>query len=474
MRVIFLQITTLLFARLYFMIEVRRWVIYTLKRGFLIVSQQARLTYGQLSAFFIPLGISASLTSITHVIINGTLSRGEDAAFIIASYAVAMAVFGIVEKPMIVFRQASSALVTDRRSFKLLGVFFIYILIATMIISAILSYTPIGNWLYIHIFNATENMVTAIDHTFRVITFVVIFSGIRGIYQGIIINHLETNWVTIGVVTRLFSMFAISYLFIHFGYITSVSGGIIFLIGMIVEALISVYKGRDLIKREPVELHQEGHRNWLLKADISRFYFPLAFYFVIQSLLVPLIYILLAKSSDIEMGIASFALAFSITQMMLGFFMYTHQLVLQFYKNHKQKVIKFVIIISIVPTLFLCLICYTPIGMIFMEKIMGADEILSITTIGVLKFFIIKTLVFPWVDFLNGFLMLKRQTNKMLFTQIGNIIIAIMSMIFLVRLFPHLNGINGSIAASIGELAGFIIVGVIVYRTTDHYLLRQR
>src|SRR5690625_7994846 len=93
---------------------------------FSIVSQQAGLSYRQLSAFFIPLGISASLTSITHVIINGTLSRGEDAAFIIACYAVAMAVFGIIEKPMIVFRQASSALVTDKRSFKLLGIFFIY------------------------------------------------------------------------------------------------------------------------------------------------------------------------------------------------------------------------------------------------------------------------------------------------------------------------------------------------------------
>ena len=109
-----------------------------------------------------------------------------------------------------------------------------------------------------------------------------------------------------------------------------------------------------------------------------------------------------------------------------------------------------------------------------MEKIMGADEVLSMTTITVLKFFIIKTLVFPWVDFLNGFLMLKRQTNKMLIAQIGNIIIAIISMIFLVSLFPHLDGVNGSIAASIGELAGFIIVGTIVYRTTDRYQLRQR
>lgn len=433
------------------------------------MSQQAGLSYRQLSAFFIPLGISASLTSITHVIINGTLSRGEDAAFIIACYAVAMAVFGIIEKPMIVFRQASSALVTDKRSFKLLGIFFLYILLATTIISAVLGYTPIGNWLYIHIFNATENMVPAIDLTFRVITFVIIFSGIRGIYQGIIINHLETNWVTVGVVTRLFSMFLVSYLFVIFDYITSVSGGIIFLVGMMVEALVSVYKGHNLMQTQSKKVDKENHVNHLLKADISRFYFPLAFYFIIQSLLVPLIYILLAKSSNIEMGIASFALAFSITHMILGFFMYTHQLVLQFYKDHKQKVIKFVIIISIVPTLLLCLICYTPIGMFFMGNIMGADETLSLATIAVLKFFIIKTLVFPWVDFLNGFLMLKRQTNKMLIAQVGNIIIAIISMIFLVRLFPYLDGINGSIAASIGELAGFIIVGMIVYRTTARY-----
>jgi hypothetical protein len=438
------------------------------------VSQQAGLSYRQLSAFFIPLGISASLTSITHVIINGTLTRGEDAAFIIACYAVAMALFGIIEKPMIVFRQASSALVTDRKSFRLLGSFFIYILLFTMFISLILGFTSIGDWLYIHIFSATENMVSAIDLSFRVIIFVIILSGIRGIYQGVIITELETNWITIGVVTRLFSMFIVAYFFVTFDYITSVSGAIIFLVGMLVECLISVYKGHFILKDKAKSSEYKTNEKSLLKSDISKFYFPLAFYFVIQSLLIPLIYILLAKSNDIEMGIASFALAFSITQMILGFFMYTHQLVLQFYKEHKRKVIKFVIVISIVPTLLLCLICYTPIGMIFMETIMGADEALSIATITVLKFFIVKTLVFPWVDFLNGFLMLQRQTNKMLLAQITNIIVAIISLLFLVRLFPYLNGVSGSIAASLGELAGFIIVSIIVFRTTDRYPLRQR
>ena len=122
-----------------------------------------QLSYGQLSAFFIPLGVSASLTSITHVIINGTLSRGDNAAFIIACYAVAMSLFGIIERPMIVFRQTSSALVTDKRSFKLVGKFFIYVLAVTMLISAVMAFSPLGDWIYTTIFGATADMVEAIS-----------------------------------------------------------------------------------------------------------------------------------------------------------------------------------------------------------------------------------------------------------------------------------------------------------------------
>src|SRR5690625_1884448 len=104
------------------------------------------LTYRQLTAFFIPLGISASLTSVTHVIINGTLSRGENAAFIIACYAIAMSIFGILERPAIIFRQTSSTLVQDQKAFKLLSKFFINVLIGIMAINAVISFTPIGKW----------------------------------------------------------------------------------------------------------------------------------------------------------------------------------------------------------------------------------------------------------------------------------------------------------------------------------------
>jgi progressive ankylosis protein len=85
-----------------------------------LTSNKSQVSYKQLSAFFIPLGFAASLTSVTHVIINVTLTRADDAAFIIACYAVALSLFQVVERPIIVFRQTSSALVKDKQSFKLL------------------------------------------------------------------------------------------------------------------------------------------------------------------------------------------------------------------------------------------------------------------------------------------------------------------------------------------------------------------
>ncbi len=426
-----------------------------------MTGKNGQLSYKQLSAFFIPLGFSASLTSITHVIINGTLSRGDHAAFIIACYAVAFALFGIIERPIIVFRQTCSALVKDVQAFKVLSLFMVIPMVLILGVSLLMVSTSFGDWVYVQLFNADENMIQTISNTFAIILFVILFSGIRGLYQGIIINHLETKWLSIMVVIRLVIMFLVAYLFVYFDAITSASGAILFLVGMLVECVISVWKGTGILKNS---YKQKGKP--LRKKEIANFYLPLVFYFVIQTILVPIIYVFLAHTNNIEMGIASFALAFSITQMLLSFFMYTHQLVLQLYLVNKQKVIKFIVGISLLPTIALVILCYTPVGTWFMEEVMGANHELTEATIMVLKFFIIKTFVFPWVDFLNGFLMLHRKTKRMAAAQVVNLVTVIVAIALLVNYFPNWNGVNGSIAASLGEFVGMVIVSIVVIRLT--------
>lgn len=114
--------------------------------------------------------------------------------------------------------------------------------------SLLLAYTSVGDWVYVTLFNADLNMVSTISDTFKVIFLVIIFSGIRGIYQGIIISQLETKWLSIMVVVRLFLMFLAAYLFVAFDHVTSMAGAMIFLIGMMVECAISVWKGNGLLK----------------------------------------------------------------------------------------------------------------------------------------------------------------------------------------------------------------------------------
>ncbi|MBP1994940.1 hypothetical protein J2Z66_006581 [Paenibacillus eucommiae] len=68
----------------------------------------------QLYAFFIPLGFSASLMTMSHVIINGTLARSSHPEAIVTSYAIALSLLGLFEKPVTILRQTCSILARDR------------------------------------------------------------------------------------------------------------------------------------------------------------------------------------------------------------------------------------------------------------------------------------------------------------------------------------------------------------------------
>jgi Na+-driven multidrug efflux pump len=102
--------------------------------------------------------------------------------------------------------------------------------------------------------------------------------------------------------------------------------------------------------------------------------------------------------------------------------------------------------------------------MIFMEGVMGTNQILAQETLLVLKFFIVKTLVFPWVDYYGGILMLRKNTKSLLKPQLFNMAAVIVVIVPLVYLFPHLNGSTGAIAASAGELIGLAAVYLVVTR----------
>lgn len=240
-----------------------------------VEEEKQQLTLYKLLLFFIPLGFSASLTSASHVIINGTLARGHEAELIIASYAIAHTIFMMMERPVFLIRQTTSALVKDQTSYKAMFGVTTYVVMGLVAVALIIAYTPLGDWFFLSLFDADGELLQSILNAYRILLCVSIFSAYRCLYQGIIINKMQPRWLTVGMIVRLSVMAFISLYFIWTDNVHSAMiGGIIFLSGMFVEFLVSIWKGRQFLKEFPVKKDDHEIRN---KTHVFRFYSPLLF-----------------------------------------------------------------------------------------------------------------------------------------------------------------------------------------------------
>lgn len=418
-------------------------------------------TMRHLFAFFIPLGISASLVTISHVIINSTLARSSDPEIIIASYAIALSMLAVIERPAILLRQTCSALVRDKTSFRAISKVALWLFAAMFAGGLVLSYTPVGAWLFSRLFGADPAMLAAVLDVYRILMFVSIFSGIRCLYHGIIISHMRTKWLTIGMFVRLAGMYALSLYFIKTGKVTSGEvGAIIFLTGMIIEAALSYWEGGKLARALP--LKKAGHA--IEKAgQILIFYRPLLLSSLLAVIIGPAINAMLGKTTDIKLAIASYAIAFSLTQLVQNFFSYMHQIVLNFYRKDSRLAIRFLLLCGFIPTILLGILGYTPVGPWFLEHVMGVNERLLIASLQTLRVFMFTTLLFPFLDFCNGLVMLSGQTKAMMYSQAANVAVTLLSLVICVSAAPGWNGAIGALAQSLG-IAGELIVILIAIR----------
>ncbi|ULL17755.1 multi antimicrobial extrusion protein MatE [Paenibacillus sp. H1-7] len=419
------------------------------------------LSFRQLLLFFLPLGASASLVMISHVIINGTLARSAHPELLIASYTIALSLMDVIERPAILLRQTCSALVRDKVSFRAMSAIAAYLLVCCLIVGSLISYTPMGPWVFIRLFGAEPSQVPEIVNVFQWLNLVILFSGVRCLFHGIIIVNLRTKWLTIGMGIRLIGMFLVAAYFVSADKVTSGSvGALIFLTGMAIECIISVIEGRSLLRRDiPEKL--EGHPV-TNKAHIFRFYRPLMVSSFLAVMIDPAINAALGTTGNMELAIASFAIALNLAHLMQSFFSYLHQIVLNFYHVNARKVFRFAVTVAFLPAVLVSILGYSPAGPWFLEHVIGvqAGSPLMKETLQALRWFMIMNLVFPWLDYLNGLLMLRGQTKVMVWSQACNVAVAILMLVVLVRIVPYWSGSIGALAQSLGLAAE---IGVVLY-----------
>lgn len=414
------------------------------------------ITYGSLLRFFIPLGFSVTLVTLSHVIINSTLARSDHAAMVIASYSIAFSFFTILERCVVIFRQTSSALVRDQISYRAMLKVSVYILGAVLAISLGIAFTDAGRWIFQYGFGVHENLLLPTIDAYKVLLFVTVFSGIRCFYQGIIISHLRTKWMTIMMIVRLFMMILIAWLVLRNGWVNhGYIGAYIFLIGMAVEALVSTAEGLYLVKHLP-----EKKRDHTIETQrqVFVFYRPLLLASLISVMINPSINAALGWSEKGALAVAAFSIAASVSQLFMSFTTYMHQMAINFYEKDPKKVIRMVIFLGLLPSLSLACISFTGIGDWILQDMMGVTGPLLEESLLTLRFFIFLTLMFPFLDFVNGMLILNKRTHIMMISQTGNLAITLLVLLTLSYFAPQLGGVMGILSLASGVLVELLIV----------------
>lgn len=154
------------------------------------MKNEGQPTIPGLFRFFIPLGLSASLSIVSHLIINGTLARSPDPETAIAGFSLAMSFFIILERVSNILRQTSSALVRDEISFQTVQKVTYQTLFVIFLLSAFFVYSPFGEWLLRNVLQVADSLIANSLEVYQILMWVTLVSVVRCLFQGVIIARL--------------------------------------------------------------------------------------------------------------------------------------------------------------------------------------------------------------------------------------------------------------------------------------------
>lgn len=427
-----------------------------------------RISSSTLFRFFGPMSLSACLATFSFLIINAALARSSDPQAALSSYAIAFSLYLILERPLMQLRQTSTAFVRDQRSFSAMNRVAVEIWLATLAAGMLLLLTPIGPALMHSLFRVERELVDSVLVAFGIMLFATGLSAMRSLYQGVLIQRRHTQWMTLGILLRIAVMLLLSWLTIRMGWLDGVSrGAILFLVGMAIEALVSLLAGRLLLARD-VANRTAAVRDADKEKEIFRFYRPMLVSALLIVLISPAIQAMLGRSADATLALASYAVALSIFQLAQSFMLYTHQLVLNFYRINARLVRSFTACFSFIPICLLAGFAFAPAGGWMLQHGMGLSAEMADASLKSLRIFIAAAAIFPWLDYHNGRILLRAKTRWFMLSQSGNVAVTLSTLCLLVWMAPHWNGVIGALALTAGLAAELLIIGLAAHKEHSH------
>lgn len=167
----------------------------------------ATLTQKEISLFFFPLLLNVQFMSVSHSIINAGLARLENAVVLLAGFSVAMVLHLFVASPSYQNHTITIAMVRGRKSLLSMTLFALLIAVWISILLALLAFSPAGTFVLDRLLGVSPEVAKEARDTLGLLVFLPFITGMRGIFQGLVIRARRTGLVSFATGVRIGMLF---------------------------------------------------------------------------------------------------------------------------------------------------------------------------------------------------------------------------------------------------------------------------
>jgi len=424
------------------------------------------LTYKKILMFWGPLALTWLMMAAEQPFLVAVIARLEEAKYNLAAFGIAFAFALIIEAPVIMLMSASTALVTDRHSYKKMKRFTDMLNISVVAFQLILLIPPLFNFIVQDLMGVPENVAHL---TYISLILLILWPpaiGYRRFYQGILIRNNLTRRVTYGTLIRLLFIGLSGYGLYLTGIPGAYVGGATLSIAVLAEAIASWLMARKTIKRiieegdiPATEAYGNKKGEKIGYRFITRFYTPLALTSLLALGVNPFITFFLGRSA---MAIESLAvlpvinsLVFIFRSMGLSYQEVLIALVGERRQNYN-SLRNFAILLGAVVTFILGIIAFTPLAKVWFLDVSGLAPELADLAYTPLKIMLLLPALSILLSFQRSTLVIEGTTRRISLATGLELGVIIVSLLIFIIYFNMVGVIAAAIAYIIGKTASNI------------------
>jgi hypothetical protein len=365
-------------------------------------------TQGQYWSFYWPLALTGIVMLLAQQFQNGALARYPNAAREIAVFALAASVFQLFNAALIFMPQMSNSFVRSRHGWRICLRFTLVACGVLTVPLVLMAFLPVGTRLVGLAFGISGEVLADVIAYLRCLSPLVLVSGLRQFYTGMLVQGRRTTLITVLNVVYLAAVVGTVLLgfWLDWKPILTIAAGQLAGAGLHL-ALTYVFVRRYYTL--PVKADHEA----LTYRETFSYFWGTALTSVMFSLSRPIIYSFLTRVPNATPIIAAMRVGFDFAMIFHNALNQFRHLFVTFGEQDLAGVRRFMIRVSVVVVSAMVVAAVTPVSRLVLEELVGVHgEILRMTREVILTMCLLPVVV-NVRNYFHGLALLRRTTARM-------------------------------------------------------------